>query len=320
MSVSFDELHLHHFDPYALSNVVDKTEVEHRLLASGTLKAEWQRLALDDLTLNAGNYSFPVFASGGIPHEQAYISLRGDITEEAPRLNTRSLLLDQLVLYAPGCEFHYAARSSAKWFNMNMPIERLQATAATLQCGELDWPRQGTRFIDLPTHVAERIRCEMRDLLKFGQKLVDSSVDGLTKSLASEGLIQLLVQAITGNNLDSSSNSILTIGRYRALTAMEACIKKWKADPVDALRVARIEGTSERMLELASREAYGVTPARWLKLARLNAAYQDLYNGKCTSVTKACQRWHFSHPGYFTRDYKKVFSETPRETLQRGRV
>jgi AraC family ethanolamine operon transcriptional activator len=319
VAVSFDERQLHHFDPDALLHVLDNTEMEHRLLDSGTLSAHLQRLGLGEVTINAGDYRFSVCARGGIPQGQAFVGLYSHIAGEA-RENYHAVSLNQIQLYAPGMELHFTSSSPTGWLMVMLPLERLQKWAIAQHGVELDWPRQGLRCLDLNPMLAERLRRELRRLLRIGKNLASLPNEGLTESLTNEGLIQLLVQAIVDGTLSAPPQSTLTAGRRRALAAMEACIERWKENPADDLRVVQIEGTSERMLELAAREAYRVTPHYWLKLARLNTAYRDLLSGRSASVTDVCLRWRFNHMGYFARDYRALFGESPRDTLQRGRT
>ena len=316
--IFYKELRLNQFDPDALLHILDHTEMEHRLLASGDLAAWVQRTMFGDLTISAGDYHFPVCISGCVPHEQLCVGIYNYLAAEV-RENYRVVSPDQLLLYAPGMERQCTSLGQMGWTMVMVPLPRLQETAIAVHGAELDWPRQGIRCLDLNPVLAERLRRELRELLRLGKSLSSLPDEGLTDFLASECLIQLLVQAIVNGTESLHSQPALTAGRRRALAAMEACIRRWKEDPVDELRIRKIAGISERVLELAAREVYGVTPHYWLKLARLNAAYDDLLSGRGTSVTEVCQRWQFHHHGYFARDYRKLFGEVPSETLRRQR-
>lgn len=274
---------------------------------------------LEDLTIDAGDYRFPFFGRGGIPHGKVHIALCNYVTDVV-RVNNRLVSLDQLLLYVPGMELEYTTRASTGWFLLELPLERLQEAATAQQGVELDWPRQTVRHIDMNPQLAKSLRRELHALLRLGRESASLRDGGFTDSLASEGLIQLLVHAIVKGTESPRPQPTLTVGRSRALAALEACIKRWKEDPVDDLRVADIEGTSERMLELAAWDVYGVTPHYWIKLARLNAAYRDLLNGRGTSVTEVCTRWQFYHPGHFARDYRKLFGELPSETFRKAQT
>lgn len=318
MSISFDELTLQRFDPDALLHVINTTTMEQRLLGGGVLNVHLQRLVMGDLVINTGNYSFPVLARGGFPHDQqAHIGLVTGAIDDV-RVNHCVLPLNQLQLYAPGSELHYTTGSSSEWCILVVPLERLQTAAIAQQGVELEWPREGVRYVDFPPDVGKCLRRELRGLLQLGRSFAGMSDGRVTESLSSEGLIQLLTRAITGQSCSSRPRTTLTRGRRRALVSLESCIDRWKRNPAAGLNLAQAEGISERLLELATREAYDVTPHRWLKLARLNAAYQDLLHGSCDSVTGASQQWGFNHTGRFAIEYRALFGESPRETLRRN--
>jgi AraC family ethanolamine operon transcriptional activator len=80
-------------------------------------------------------------------------------------------------------------------------------------------------------------------------------------------------------------------------------------------------GVSERVLQLAFREAVGMSPSRWFTCARLNAARRLLLSGDSPpiTVTGAASRCGFEHLGRFSTEYRVLFGEKPSETLTRRR-
>ena len=79
--------------------------------------------------------------------------------------------------------------------------------------------------------------------------------------------------------------------------------------------------SSERTLHEAFRQHLGVTPKAYLKTLRLNAAHEDLLRGRPgTRVTDVALAWGFVHFGWFSRDYRRLFRETPSQTLRRDRL
>jgi len=312
----YQELRLQKFDPDALLHILDNTEMEHRLLARGETEAFWQRLVLGDLTISVGDYRFPACIRGRIPHGQVFIGLYNYLAGEV-RENYRLVSPDSLLLYAPGLERHCTSLGCMGWNMLMLPVRRLQQTATALYGAELEWPRQGIRHLDLHPVLAERLRQQLRGLLGLGKHLASPPDEGLTESLASEGLIRLLVQAIVSGARSTRPVAMLTAGQRHALATMEACLRRWQASPADELRVSSITDTSQRMLEMATRDAYCVTPHYWIKVAKMNMVYRDLLSRNCTSVTSACQRWGICHMGRFAAEYRELFGESPSETLKR---
>ncbi|MFN3261581.1 MAG: AraC family transcriptional regulator [Pikeienuella sp.] len=78
-------------------------------------------------------------------------------------------------------------------------------------------------------------------------------------------------------------------------------------------------GVSGRALSAHFRDATGLSPMAYLRLARLRAARASLERGEAASVTDAAFRFGFLHLGRFSGAYLEAFGETPSETLARGR-
>jgi AraC family transcriptional regulator, ethanolamine operon transcriptional activator len=110
--------------------------------------------------------------------------------------------------------------------------------------------------------------------------------------------------------------------RGRALARKaEACLRQSLAEPPSIADLCGALHVSPRTLHEAFREHLGTTPKAYLKVLRLNAARHDLLDGGAAKrVTDAALDWGFLHFGWFARDYRRLFGETPSQTLQRGRV
>ncbi|WP_127114781.1 helix-turn-helix domain-containing protein [Shimia sediminis] len=74
---------------------------------------------------------------------------------------------------------------------------------------------------------------------------------------------------------------------------------------------------SERTLQYAFRERFGMSPAAFLKrnkLARVRARLRQADVGTC-AVSDVASEFGFWHLGQFSVDYRKLFAEKPSETL-----
>lgn len=74
---------------------------------------------------------------------------------------------------------------------------------------------------------------------------------------------------------------------------------------------------SERTLQYAFRERFGMTPAKYLKARRLAAVRSALKNTDllATGVGAVAEQFNFWHVGQFAADYRRAFGELPSETL-----
>lgn len=93
-------------------------------------------------------------------------------------------------------------------------------------------------------------------------------------------------------------------------------------DPPSLVEVCHRVGASPRKLGYCFQDVVGLSPARYLKVVRLNAVRRELNRAEdaTLSVYDAAARWGFWHFGHFSADYKRQFSELPSETLRRARL
>jgi AraC family ethanolamine operon transcriptional activator len=110
--------------------------------------------------------------------------------------------------------------------------------------------------------------------------------------------------------------------RSRALALKaEAWLRECLAEPTTIADLCAAMGAGERTVHEAFREHLGTTPMAYLKVLRLNAARQDLCRrGATCKVTDVALDWGFLHFGWFSQDYRRLFGETPSQTLQRARA
>jgi AraC-like DNA-binding protein len=109
--------------------------------------------------------------------------------------------------------------------------------------------------------------------------------------------------------------------RSRALARRaEAWLRQNLTEPPTIAALCEALCARERTLHEAFREHVGTTPKAYLKTLRLLAARSDLLRGlPKTRVTDVALDWGFLHFGWFSQDYRRLFSETPRQTLRRAR-
>jgi AraC family ethanolamine operon transcriptional activator len=109
--------------------------------------------------------------------------------------------------------------------------------------------------------------------------------------------------------------------RRRALAwRAEALLRQNLAEPPKIAHLCHALDVSERTLHEVFREHLDTTPKVYLKTLRLNAARHDLVRARDTTrVTDVALDWGFLHFGWFSQDYRRLFGETPRQTLERGR-
>jgi AraC family ethanolamine operon transcriptional activator len=73
----------------------------------------------------------------------------------------------------------------------------------------------------------------------------------------------------------------------------------------------------ESQLHHAFKKEYGITPKKYLQQLRFNAIKKELLlaHPHTNTVSQIAQKYNFFHMGHFSAEYKKLFAETPSQTL-----
>lgn len=97
-------------------------------------------------------------------------------------------------------------------------------------------------------------------------------------------------------------------------------------EPPTMLALCSVLGASPRKLEYCFQDVLGMTPARYLRLMRLNGVHQDLVraaanvmsrDGEATPrIQDIAARWGFWHMGAFAGEYRRLFGRPPSQTLR----
>jgi AraC family ethanolamine operon transcriptional activator len=108
--------------------------------------------------------------------------------------------------------------------------------------------------------------------------------------------------------------------RQLALRA-EAYIRDTLGDPIPLPAICDAVGTSTRTLHASFQQVFGLPPKAYQKALRLDAVRRELLQAReGDTVSAVAGRWGFFQFGYFAMDYRRMFGESPRETLRRGRA
>jgi transcriptional regulator GlxA family with amidase domain len=89
-------------------------------------------------------------------------------------------------------------------------------------------------------------------------------------------------------------------------------------EPLHVATLCRTLEISERTLRKAFHKIHGLPPCRRLRMLRLSEARRALLSADCkaVTVTEIATGFGFVELGRFSVEYRKLFGESPSETLQ----
>lgn len=104
-------------------------------------------------------------------------------------------------------------------------------------------------------------------------------------------------------------------GRTRVLAAAVEFINTHASEPFTLARLCSEIGTSISTLERVFQEQFGVSPKRYLQVARLSAVRRALLDPEDDrSISAVSDAWGFWHKSKFAADYHREFGELPSST------
>ena len=105
--------------------------------------------------------------------------------------------------------------------------------------------------------------------------------------------------------------------RIQAAEHAKMYISEFQDWPLTLGHLCEATGLSERTLQYAFLEHFGVTPKSYVRAFRLNNVRRELKRSSPsdTKISEIASRWGFWHMGQFAADYRAQFSELPSQTL-----
>ena len=159
----------------------------------------------------------------------------------------------------------------------------------------------------MDVHVAQELRSLATTIMQ--------SSGGETAQVLARQLVEKLVIAAAG----SGPKKIATLRRRDiAIDKVVEFVRSTPTPTSELAQLCRVANVSERTLEYAFKERYGIAPNTFVKRWKLNSIRRQLLaaNPVETNISAVCQSFGFLHQSQFAADYKKLFAELPSETLK----
>jgi len=304
------------FDPEVMAMAVQNGVLEHVQLERGLFRGQIAHSSAPHSRVDWGSYQLSVLARGDLSRDMVTVTMalkgHGDW-----RVQGQCMADGDVVVFPEHGELLIALPPQAQWLSVQLPRSRMEA--AGLPPGRL--LQDGARRV--PGRIDASLRRALDDVapvLAPGARA--AGFGSVAIELAHDELLGAVLGELARRGGGADAGTALTPGeRWRVIRRAEAYLEGI-ADAsvrIDDLCVAAC--TSLSRLERAFREAFGVSPHRFLVLWRMASVRRELL--RCapqTSITEVATRWGFFHLGRFSQEYRQLFAERPSQTLRSQRV
>jgi AraC family transcriptional regulator, ethanolamine operon transcriptional activator len=316
MSMDYQRLNLKCCDPEQLVDVIDGTSLHHRVLPGGALSVDVEKLRLGPATFTRGHYGMGILADGALTGDLITV---GIVLASPAEVTVNGFVCPPLSvqLYAEGCELTYRAPPGSTWFAYSIERVRIQQAALALYGRPLPIPPSGSvsNMLDRPAQqrIASGIRALFTAAIGAGH---DESADQVCTAIEDRLRYELAGALEDAGDTDDQRH---VEQRRRLMARSEEYLRANLSEVFSLSDFAAATGASPRMLEHHFRRIYGVTPHAWYRSMKLNGVRRDLKKARNTGerISDIAMRWGFLHFGRFSKEYRWLFGERPRDTLRR---
>ena len=166
--------------------------------------------------------------------------------------------------------------------------------------------------IGSPSHAFRQFVCHVVEkYLRQPELLADELI---CRGIESQLLDMLIRMMPLGHGVGDTA----TILDRRSKLCDAIAFVNQRKQPITVRALATGINASQRQLERHFREALGITPEQYLQRVRMSGAHHDLCVAEAgfSSVTEIGNDWGFTELGRFAVEYKRLFGESPSETLR----
>lgn len=307
--------HFSDFDELAAN--VRAWDLDFRQLDAGESPAEMTQIGYANIQLSHARFNRRYDQRGGTPSGTQTFALLDEgvmgVTWCGRQVTDKTLLM-----FDGSGSFDAVSQPGFKVFTFAVPMETLAKNA---EAYGVQHPERALSYSDntleLTPSTARTLRQHMCHLKSVAT--LDPTV------LYQSDFIYELECALPGHLMETIAVSKETPKRPELRTrhlALKKVVDFINESPEIVITVndlCQITGVSERTLQYAFKEHFGLSPKRYLINVRLNAVRKALIRARPgeITITDIAHRFGFWHMSQFAADYRRLFGTLPSETLNK---
>lgn len=224
---------------------------------------------------------------------------------------------DDLFVYGEGGELDSVTQSDFDVICLSLPKDTLANACQSLLLLDMDTLLEGKQVFRIdPEDMQQLRRFVLSTSAGIATNVIPVSGEGLSQ--LGDVLARLLVVALSRRRVAREPRRFRR--RSQALSCVDAYLSAMPAQSPRLEDLCKVANVSERTLEYAFREYYGITPKSYINAYRLNSLRKALLLAEPTTskvfvIAHALGFWNQSQ---LSADYRALFGESPSSTLQRS--
>lgn len=300
------------FDEF--SDMIHAWDLDFRQLDSGEFHASMLQFSSSTSLLSHVKFNRSLDQRGASPQGKWTFALFSDYST-AIVWHEQEISKNTIVVYKPGAEIDCVSRPGFEVFTLSFTEEHLNTICNCLGLPNVFDLLQGSNQFACSYDNLSEIRLKLQWMVNtVRHHAIKDNQATLSSCLENEFPEMILSIFSKSNPLQFSRPTLRMLAIQKIKGYLETCPRK----PVTVGKLCKIAGVSERTLQYAFQDQFGVSPKTYLNIFRLNGFRKKLLNSDCntTRINDVASLWEFWHIGQLASDYRKLFGELPSETLR----
>jgi AraC family ethanolamine operon transcriptional activator len=219
---------------------------------------------------------------------------------------------DCWMLETPDREFCFAVTGPNEWVSIAIPLEiwtHLDERIEQVTANEL--VRSAPETVGRLRELVRRFFAISHGHSRFLE------IPSIVESIEAELLTAIRTMVLADHKRVITASGRPAISREEVVRSAKILLEDRPNNRLPASTLAVAAGVSERTLRNVFHDYYGVAPLRYLKLRRLHLVRNALKHAdpRQSSVTEIATQFGIWELGRFAQAYRRLFGETPAETL-----
>ena len=291
-------------------------DLEFFQLDPGPFEGELTQIGNARFNLSTARFNRHLFQKGSPPPGLRTFVIPADSAQQF-LWRRKEIRGEQVLAFPKGGELDAVSRPGFQVFTLSFSEDILDETIESL---EMPTSQNLLANNEIGTLHPESLHSIRQWLQKLFQDLAQGTIHGDSFFLQDALEHELPGQLLKGFAFQQAFPPPSLLLRHKALRRVEDYLDAFPTIPHTVRELCRVAQASERTLQYAFLERFGVSPKTYLQAFRLNGVRKALRlaDPASESVTALATRWGFWHMGQFAKDYKQLLAESPSETLKKS--
>jgi AraC family ethanolamine operon transcriptional activator len=290
---------------------------EYDQLSSGLFEGRLEDIQLDSVRLFRESMKQSVMQNTHTPNNKINFMIPNHIQSEKTSDQARQILSADVTILPYDSDFSFAAPPETDYTIISVTQERLRPLFSDEVYSQLLSLRH-SHGVSVNAEVITKARNKLINIIHQLTSSLDDQIQNqiaLNQQLKSvQDHIMLTVIELCDWGLDDTP-SLKRLGNQHNYIVQRCHDYVTSADGSSAsiVDICEMLNIPHRTLNYSFRKATGISPVHYLRAIKLNAARRELLTSQLP-ITDIAANYGFFHMGYFAKEYKRLFGDTPSMT------